>query len=96
VGWNGHHAKVASASTIGVGAVHLVDLVPGRINGARKAIAARLITNDLDTPCGHLIAEWCFWFKVDGIPCELDESVALRIGVTTSNIGTPVSPWIVF
>ena len=56
----------------------LVDLVDGRVKGARKTVASALgLTFDLDTVCGHDIAEWSGGLEVDGVHAEFDECITI-------------------
>lgn len=85
------HAEVCAASTVSVATCHLIDGVGRRIDGTREAIATRAITNDLDTPGGHLVPEWCSGFQVDWIPRQFDVCVSVFVCVGACNIRTPIA-----
>ena len=88
--WHSYHAEVRTACSVGVASIHLVDLVLGRINGTRKAVAIT-ITDDLNAPCRHLVPERGRRLKVDWIPGQLDEGFAGDDGVGACNVWAPIA-----
>lgn len=48
---------------------------------------------NLDAPGWHLVAERCCRFQINRVPGQLDERVAVLIGVRTCYIRTPITHW---
>lgn len=88
--WDGHNAETGATDAIRARPVHFVHLVFGRIDRTRKAVAVA-VALDLDPPCGHLVAERRGRFEIDGVPGQLDKSVAGAVGVGSGHIRAPIA-----
>lgn len=89
---NRNDAKICTACSVSIGPIHFVDLMLGWIDGARKTITVAIALN-FNTPCWHFVPKRGCWFKVDGVPGELDERVASRICISACYIRAPISNW---
>lgn len=49
---------------------------------------------DAHTPLGDFIAEGCFFLEVDGVPAEGDVGLARGVLVGASDVGGPVTHWL--
>ena len=87
-----HDTERSAACALRAIANHLVDARSARVDGAGKAVAASAIADDLDAPFGDLVTEGSGGFEPDGVDAELDEGIAVLVGVGTGDVGTPVSP----
>lgn len=75
---------------------HLVDLVLSGVDGTRQTVTVRsLVTDDSHSPVGQGVSEGGGGLQVDGVPGNLDKSVAVGILVGTSNVRRPVTPGVV-
>jgi hypothetical protein len=73
------------------GARHLVDAHGGRIDLARKTIAATALALDFDTEGRLDVAERSGGLQVDGVPADLHIGVAVGDGVGSSGVRGPVT-----
>lgn len=88
---DGHDAAGGATSASEGLTNHLVDIVDSRVDLARQAMAAVTLTLNLDTEVRLDIAEGCGGFQVDRVPANLQEGVAIGVGVGTSGVRGPVT-----
>lgn len=89
-----NHTERRAASADSVAAQHLVDVVHIRIDLARETITVRALAFNRRTKLRDNMAERRGRLQIDGVPAELQESVAVRVHVGTGDIRGPVTPGI--
>ena len=87
--WHAYDAEIGASSAALAGALDLVDFVNGWIDPTRETVAVAIAFN-FHPPCWHLIAEWCLGFKIDWVPCQLDERFPVAVRVGACYIRTPI------
>lgn len=88
---DGHDATGGVASASEGLTDHLVDIVDSRVDLAGQAVAAITLTLNLDTEFRLDFAERRGGFQVDGVPTDLQEGVAILVGVGPCGIRGPVT-----
>lgn len=89
---NSNDAEGSTTCTISTTASDFIDLVLGWVDFTREPIAS--LAFNLDTELWALIPEGSCRFQIDGVPAELQEGLPTVIGVCTTDIRRPVTPWV--
>lgn len=89
------HAEVCSASTRSATLGNLVHSVLGGIDITRKTATFASRALDLNTPVRNGVPKRNIRLNVNGVPANLDKSLARVQLVRTGNIWRPVSVWLI-